>query len=137
MALATMVAELLIHGRDVAAVGSTPWPVAADDASAIIANIAPLLPLLVNPATTADLEAVVRVRLRRGPQLDLAFDHGTLTLGAGDRRPAVTVSADPVAFLLVAYGRASQWSAIARGRLLAWGRRPWLALRLTRYLVTP
>jgi hypothetical protein len=44
---------------------------------------------------------------------------------------------DPVGFLLVAYGRSSQWSEIARGRIVAWGRKPWVALKLASYLVTP
>lgn len=36
--------------------------------------------------------------------------------------------ADPVDLMLVIYGRTSQWGPIARGRLLAWGRKPWLGL---------
>ena len=80
----------------------------------------------------------MRLRVRDGPELGLTFAGGTLTVGpCGTRRPDVTVLADPVAFLLVAYGRTSQWSAMATGKLLAWGRRPWLAVRLTSYLVRP
>jgi uncharacterized protein (TIGR03083 family) len=136
--LAVMLAEIAIHGSDVAAGSGTPWPITRPVATTIIANIAPLLPVLVDPVATRDVDAVVRVRLRGGPQLRLAFRHGTLHVGDGAaRRPDVTVSADPVAFLLVAYGRRSQWRAIARGQLVAWGRRPWIALRLTSYLVPP
>ena len=40
----------------------------------------------------------------------------------------VHISADPAAFLLVLYRRQPQWRHIAAGRLLAWGRKPWLAL---------
>ena len=47
------------------------------------------------------------------------------------------VSADPVALLLVAYGRRSQWVPILTGRLVAGGRKPWLGVRLVRYLVAP
>jgi hypothetical protein len=36
-----------------------------------------------------------------------------------------------------AYGRRSQWRSIARGQLLTWGRRRWIAVRLTSYLVAP
>ena len=49
----------------------------------------------------------------------------------------VTSSAEPVALLLVAYGRRSQWGPVLTGKLVAWGRKPWAGLRLTRYLVTP
>jgi hypothetical protein len=53
------------------------------------------------------------------------------------RRAACSISADPVAFFLVAVGRRSQWGQIARGRLVAWGPRPWLGLRLTRLFPSP
>jgi hypothetical protein len=35
-----------------------------------------------------------------------------------------------VSLTLAGYGRISQWRAIARGGLLAYGRRPWLGLRM-------
>jgi hypothetical protein len=51
--------------------------------------------------------------------------------GQADPGPVdVHVSADPAALLLVVYRRQSQWRHLAGGRLLAWGRRPWLALTL-------
>jgi hypothetical protein len=53
--------------------------------------------------------------------------------GAVDRH----VSADPVALLLVAYGRQTQWIPAVTGKLVAWGRKPWLGLRLVSYLVAP
>lgn len=45
----------------------------------------------------------------------------------GPFRPDVIVSAEPVTFLLVVYKRVSQWPAILTGRLVARGRRAWLA----------
>jgi hypothetical protein len=41
-------------------------------------------------------------------------------------------SADAAALLLVAWGRQSQSEAIARGKLLAWGRKPWLGVEVPR-----
>jgi hypothetical protein len=38
------------------------------------------------------------------------------------------ISADPAALLLVLYRRQSQWRHLVLGRLVAWGRKPWLAL---------
>jgi uncharacterized protein (TIGR03083 family) len=136
--LATAIGEFHMHGRDLAVAFEQPWPLPRRDAALTIDGLAPLLPILVDPASTRDLHALVRLRVREGPELGLAFDRGTLNVGpCGDRRPDVTISADPEAFLLVAYGRASQWPAIATGKLVAWGRRPWLAMRLTSYLVSP
>jgi hypothetical protein len=42
-----------------------------------------------------------------------------------------------VAFLIVAYGRGSQWPPILRGKITAWGRKPWRVFGLTRLLVNP
>jgi hypothetical protein len=135
--LASALAEILLHGRDLANSIGGSWSISKRDAILVLHNIAPLFPLLVNPETTRVLVASIRVRLRGGHDIPLQFDGGTLTLASGDQHFDATVSADPVAFLLVAYGRRSQWSEIARGRLVAWGRRPWHALRLTSYLVNP
>ncbi len=136
--LATAAAEAHMHGRDVAVALGRPWPLARRDAVLMIDGLAPLLPILVDPERTGDLDALVRLRLRDGPELGLTFTAGALAVGpCGTRRPDVTVLADPATFLLVAYGRASQWPAMATGKLLAWGRRPWLAVRLTSYLVRP
>jgi hypothetical protein len=43
------------------------------------------------------------------------------------RRPDCTIVAEPVTFFLLALGRRSAAGAIARGKILAWGRKPWLA----------
>ena len=47
------------------------------------------------------------------------------------------VVADPLTLLLVAYGRMSRGRAITRGRLFAWGRRPWLGPRFPGLFFTP
>ena len=135
--LATSLCEQLLHGRDLAGSIQVPWSISKREAVLVIDNIAPLLPILVNPHTTRTLVAMMRIVIRDGPTINLAFDNGTLTVGGDPNRFDATVHADPLAFLLVAYGRTSQWAQIPRGRLVAWGRRPWLALRLTSYLVRP
>jgi hypothetical protein len=135
--LASTLAEILLHGRDLATSIGVRWPISKREATLVLENIAPLFPLLIDPDTTRVLVGSIRVRLRGGRDIPLRFDRGTLTLDAEIRRFDATVSADPVAFLLVAYGRRSQWSQIVRGGLVAWGRRPWLALRLKSYLVNP
>jgi hypothetical protein len=135
--LAAVLAEGLLHGRDLARTLDVPWPISKRDATLCIENVVPLLPVLINPQTTRDLVATIRIRLRGASPIPLRFDHGTLTIDRELTRFDATVSVDPVAFLLVAYGRSSQWSEIARGRIIAWGRKPWVALQLTSYLVTP
>jgi hypothetical protein len=132
-------AELLLHGRDIAGSQSRPWPIARDDARIALAAALPIIPLLVNPATTARVDQSFEVRVRGGVSVVIRVDHGAMTVRASTGRDPVDcrVSADPVALLLVAYGRISQWRPILTGRMLAWGRKPWLGVRLTTYLVAP
>lgn len=136
--LASAVAELLVHGLDVARALRRPWPIEREDARLVDLALVPLLPLLVHPERAKGVTATYELRFRGGGRATLAFRDGDLdaSVGAAERADC-RIGADPVAFLLVAYGRRSQWSAIAGGRLTAWGRRPWLALRLTGMLVTP
>jgi uncharacterized protein (TIGR03083 family) len=136
--LASAVAELLVHGRDVAVALDRPWPIAADDARQVILGLVPLFDLLVRPDRVAGVRVTYEVRLRGGGAVTLAFHDGALDAGPGrTARADCRISADPVAFLLVAYGRRSQWPAIATGKLTAWGRRPWWAFRLTSLLAPP
>jgi hypothetical protein len=68
----------------------------------------------------------------------LRFDDGKLTVEAANgARSDCTINADPAAFLLVGYGRQSQWAPIVRGKLLASGRKPWLGLKFAKLLVNP
>lgn len=70
--------------------------------------------------------------MRGGGRYHFAFSNGELTVGPpSSRRVDCHVSADPAALLPVIWGRRSQWPAIARGRLAAWGRKPWLGFRLS------
>ncbi|HEX6658496.1 MAG TPA: hypothetical protein VF065_10470, partial [Ilumatobacter sp.] len=141
VALANMLgiglAEYLLHGRDVAKALSCPWTIRPDDARVVLAAALPLLPLLVNPMTTSGVHAHYDLRVRGGTRVCVAIDDGALAVSGSGGSADCHVSADPVALLLVAYGRRSQWVPILTGRLVAWGRKPWLGVRLVRYLVTP
>ncbi len=53
------------------------------------------------------------------------------------RRPDCTILTTPVAFLLIALGRRSATRALTRGEVLAWGRRPWLALGFPSLFTAP
>jgi uncharacterized protein (TIGR03083 family) len=135
---AILLGEFIVHGHDVARSISRPWTIDPAHARLIIAAITALLPRYVDRAAAAGLTATYQVRPRGGPSFQVRFDRGTPTVespqpGAADCQLTV----DPVAFLLVVYGRRSQWPGILRGQLVAWGRRPWLGLRFQRLFVRP
>jgi len=135
--------ELVVHGRDVALAEEVAWPV--DRASAALILDGFLFPALdalgrsmVDQNAASGVRACFDVRLRGGGGATLCFDHGALSVTRSTPgRVDCHLSVDPVAFLLVSWGRASQWPAIARGQMLAWGRRPWLGLRLRAFLRNP
>jgi hypothetical protein len=88
----------------------------------------------VVPAAAARASVSYELSLRGGgPRVLIRVHEGNLTVESLTSRAPVDcrVSADPATFLLVAYGRVGQWGPVLRGQLLAWGRRPWAAMRLS------
>jgi hypothetical protein len=136
---AVLAAEQLVHGWDVAKSAGRPWPITVPEAHLVIRAVSSLLPLAANPETTARTRATYGVTVGRGgPRFTVVVDNGTVSVHSGiARRVDCRISADPVAFMLVAYGRVSQWGPIAKGRLRAWGRRPWLAFRFANLFFNP
>lgn len=135
--------ELVVHGRDVAVAEGVAWPVDRDSAALVLDGfLFPVLGVLgrsmVDQEAAAGVRACFDVRLRGGGGAVLSFDSGDLWVTRTPTRAVdCHLSVDPAAFLLVSWNRVSQGSAIARGQLLAWGRRPWLGLRLRALLRNP
>jgi hypothetical protein len=78
------------------------------------------------------------VRLRGGGRAVLRFDDGDLTVEPEPAGPVdCHLSVDPEAFMLVGWGRITQGPAILKGQLFAWGRKPWLGLKLRSLLRNP
>jgi uncharacterized protein (TIGR03083 family) len=135
--LGILLGELLLHGRDIARASSRPWAIEKDDARMVLAAVLPVMPVLVNRAATTKVDATYDIRIRGGQRAALHIHNGEATVATKNGDADCHVSADPVAMLLVCYGRQSQWLPALTGRVVAWGRKPWLGLRLTKYLVTP
>lgn len=127
-ALGILLGEFEIHGRDIARALGRPWTVDPAHARLILDGLATMMPGWVNPAGAAGHTATYEFRIRGGTTHFWAFRDGRFSIVDDLRRPDAVVSADPVACLLIFYRRRSQWPAILSGRMLAWGRRPWLAL---------
>lgn len=141
VSLATLTCHLLnetvMHGGDIARAAGRPWPM--DPAHAVMTIQGFVLPVIaglgpramVDQAKAAGVRATYDVRLRGGGRAHFVFDRGELAIEEPSaRRVDCHILADPVALLNIMWGRESQWAAIARGRLLAWGRKPWLGPRL-------
>ena len=132
-----LLGEFLVHRRDIAAAGNRPWEIAPEDARTILTGVLPLLPIAVDGAKAAGVHTRYGVHIRGLPPLSFTFVDAQLTIAPLDGPVDCHLAGDPVAVLLVAYGRWSHWQAIARGRMFAWGRRPWRALAFTSLLRNP
>ncbi|HVD14059.1 MAG TPA: maleylpyruvate isomerase family mycothiol-dependent enzyme [Actinomycetota bacterium] len=129
VALGILLGELVVHGWDIAQAVRQPWPIDPGHVALILDGLAPIVPGWVDPERARGFTATFKVRLRGQATYTFAFQDGCLQVNPGGERPVDThISADPAALLLVLYRRQSQWKHIAAGRLLAWGRKPWLAL---------
>lgn len=146
--LATLTCHLLnetvMHGRDIARAAGVRWPTDPRHAGLVIEGfVVPVIAALdpramVEQRAAAGLHATYEVRVRGGGAARFRFDDGALAVRPPSaERVDCYISADPVALLDVMYARRSQWSAIARGQLLAWGRRPWLGPRLRTMMRNP
>lgn len=125
--------ELLVHGFDLAGALGRRWPIEPHEARLVIRALGAVLPAAVDPVAAEGFDATYELRLRDPLRMGLIFHDGGLRVVPGPQPHAdCRISAHPSAFLLVAYGRVAPWRPVVRGRLLAWGRRPWLAARISK-----
>lgn len=112
-----LLGELLVHGLDLARTAGRPWPIQPESARLVIAMVVPVLPLFVDPVTARGVNASCAFHIRSGPTFASRLTDGQMTLEFEPSGPVdCHVSADPVAFRLVSYGRINQWgrSCVAR-----------------------
>lgn len=131
--------ETVVHGYDLARAAGRPWQLDPAHSALVIEAFIVRLLQTVEPATfvterAACVRATFELRLRGGGRHHFRFRDGAVHVGPPEGPVDCYLSADPAALLLVIFARQSQWEAIARGGLLAWGRKPWLGLRFKGFL---
>ncbi len=129
--LALALGELTVHGHDIATGTGRPWPISAEHAKLILGTVCPnMSPLVVRPEAGRSASVTYEVRLRgNGPRYVIGVADGKAEVRAAGGPVDCVISADPVTFLLVVYGRMPLHRALLRCGIVATGRRPWLGLR--------
>jgi hypothetical protein len=96
----------------------------------VLTAYGPALGFLLNPETTRGLSAGFGIELRGIGEMTVRFTDGVYGLEEAGAAPVdATISADPVAFLMVGTHRLSRYQAIALGLLSVGGNDPDLAIR--------
>ena len=136
--------ETIMHGYDIAHAAGRTWRIEPAHAAMVVHQF--FVPVLhtadprtfVNAEKAAGVQATYQLHLRGDGRLNLVFDDGTCRI---EEQPARQIDchilADPAAFLMVFWRRQSQWNAIAKGQLMAWGRKPCLGLKFRSLIRNP
>jgi len=134
----TLLGDVLLHGYDIAARIQRPWRIDAADAAVVLAAYAPLYCLIVDPDRTKGLDVAVSIDLRGGGPVVARFRDGQFAFEEATGDPVdATISADPVAFLMVGSGRLDRSAAIALGLMEVGGPLPHLAMAFPDYFAYP
>jgi hypothetical protein len=133
-----VVNEAEIHGLDVANAETKPWSISRTKALMAITGLYPVVSNFVRPDVADGLSANWELRLRGASPIYFVLEDGKLEVTIEPpARIDCRVSADPVDYVLVGYGRKSKWGPIAMGKIVSYGRKPWLSLKLAKLFQTP
>jgi len=134
---ALLLGEQLIHGLDISRTAKIPWTIPAADALMVIPGVLTVAPQYLHPRRAAGVHVSFELRMRGGAGYRMAVHDGTAVVTAAGEKADCVITADPVAFLLLGYGRISQLSPVLRRQLRAGGRKPWLAMKFGRLISSP
>jgi uncharacterized protein (TIGR03083 family) len=132
-----LLGEQLIHGLDIARAAGLPWTIGAADALLVIPGVLTVVPQYLRPSRAAGARISFELRMRGGAGYRMAVNDGTAVVTSAGEKADCRITADPVTFLLLGYGRIPQWSPVIRGQLRPGGRKPWLATKFGWLLYSP
>jgi uncharacterized protein (TIGR03083 family) len=129
--------DVVVHGWDLARALGTRWPIEREMAVICLRAASVIAPNFVSPSARG-FSGAYEIRLRGDGKLYFAFEDGALRTGEHPSRPVhCRLWADPASFLLTSYGRLPVWRVAATGKVLASGRKPWLAFKFKSLLLNP
>ena len=139
--LGISVGEALVHGYDVARPYRRPWSMPADWVYTAFRGFLPAAHVCLDAERAVGVRARFDIQLRGkgGPRAVLTIADGKLAVSpfVPGTKADCYLSADPAALLLVLYGRSGPVVPALTGKVLAWGRKPWLGFTLPTLIRTP
>lgn len=125
-----LLTHMLGHGYDIALALRRPHMADAGLVALTLPFLRLAMPRVVNERAAGHNNCyALRLRgLPRDSAFAVTFTDGVATVTPEPpRRPDCSILTEPVTFLLIALGRRTAVGAMARGKVLAWGAKPWLA----------
>ncbi|WP_354644591.1 maleylpyruvate isomerase family mycothiol-dependent enzyme [Kitasatospora camelliae] len=123
-----LLTHMLGHLYDIAVALGRPHPIDRHRVGLTMPFVRTAMPWVLDARASAGHNACYRLRVRGLDGFAVTFTDGAAVVSQEPpRRPDCTILIEPVTFLLIALGRCSATGALARGKVFAWGRRPWLA----------
>jgi uncharacterized protein (TIGR03083 family) len=131
-----LLGEQLIHGMDIARATERMWSISPEDARLVIPAVLSVAPNYLRHSRRHE-RVSFELRIRGGERYRMAVKDGAATVTAAGEAADCTITADPVAFLLLGFGRTPQWSPLLRGKVRPGGRMPWRAMKFGTLLASP
>ena len=124
--------DFMLHGTQISMASGRRFDVPAQmmrDCAALV------LPALASAEAARGLTATYSLRFRGATPLLYGWEDGRMWVDDGQQRAVdCHVSADPGAFLLQGIGLLPMWRMALTGKVVSYGRKPWLALRLQKLI---
>ncbi|MEV0090934.1 maleylpyruvate isomerase family mycothiol-dependent enzyme [Streptomyces sp. NPDC050738] len=133
-----LLTHMLGHGWDLARALGRPHMIDRARVELAMPFMLAAMGRAVDEAAIATLSARYEIRLWGGSRFGATFARGAVTVTEEPpARPDCVILTEPVDFLLMALGRRGPWGSMARGHVVTWGRKPWLAPRFPALFTAP
>ncbi|MEU4092596.1 maleylpyruvate isomerase family mycothiol-dependent enzyme [Streptomyces sp. NPDC026673] len=133
-----LLTHMLGHGYDIALALRRPHMIDRERVAGCMPFLRTAMPRVVDERAAAGLSACYALRVPGITRFAVTFSDGAASVTDDPpRRPDCTITTEPVTFFLIALGRRGATAAMARGKIAAWGRRPWLAPRFPTLFTAP
>lgn len=132
-AYGNLLAELLVHGYDVAKAAGHPWPISNRDSLLILNALVQISAGAIDTVATSSVDAIIELRPRGGNPQRLRISHGSASVGDASTIPGradVILGGPATPMMFNLFGRFGLVASAVRGVGVRGGRRPWLALRI-------